>query len=109
MQTKKHFQKIFNVLLMTSLVLMPLFTFTENAQAQGGLSSYTAAGAYLGGSSSGGSSANLQTYVKGLAPTIAALPGCKEVLKNGTGQLFSIKSLLLAKARRRKLDKSSNL
>ncbi len=95
---------------MTSLVLMPLFTFTENAQAQGGLSSYTAAGAYLGGSSSGGSSANLQTYVKGLAPTIAALPGCKEVLKNGTGQLFSkIKSAFTSKSKKKKAaDKSSN-
>ena len=53
---------------------MPLFTFTENAQAQG---FYT------------GSSANLQGYIKGLAPAITQLPLCKKALKNGTGNLFS--------------------
>jgi hypothetical protein len=79
MQTKKHFQKIFNVLLMTSLVLMPLFTFTKNAQAQ-------SQGFYT---TSGGSSANLQGYIKGLAPAITQLPLCKKTLKGGTANLFS--------------------
>lgn len=71
---------------MTSLVLMPLFIFTQNARAQS-QGFYTTSGAYAG--ASGGSSANLQGYIKGLAPAITQLPLCKKALKNGTGNLFS--------------------
>lgn len=65
---------------------MPLFTFTQNAQAQS-QGFYTTSGAYAG--ASGGSSANLQGYIKGLAPAITQLPLCKKTLKNGTSNLFS--------------------
>lgn len=65
---------------------MPLFSFAQNSQTQT-QGFYTTSGAYAG--ASGGSSANLQGYIKGLAPAITQLPLCKKALKNGTGNLFS--------------------
>ncbi|MES2416349.1 MAG: hypothetical protein V4504_01480 [Patescibacteria group bacterium] len=68
-----------------SFVIMPYFSFTSTVEAQGNF--YTTSGTYAGGS--GGSSANLEGYIKGLAPAITQLPLCKKTLKNGTGNLFS--------------------
>ncbi|KKP63924.1 MAG: hypothetical protein UR62_C0026G0004 [Candidatus Nomurabacteria bacterium GW2011_GWF2_35_12] len=67
MQKKYFYNSIISFILIVSTILMPLSFIPKKAEAQIGISGYTS----------------------GLAPAIASLPQCKEVINSGIKSLFS--------------------
>lgn len=84
MRFLKYFKKTIVVTLMVSFVLTPYFGVYEKAEAQVNSGS-TQDGGYSTGTYGG---AGISGYIKGLAPAIVQLPGCKKKIQSGIKNLF---------------------
>ena len=104
---KKYLQKALSGLIAVSIITMPFFSFTPDAFAQlagttGGTGGYSAGTGVFGGSGGG-----IDGYLKGLAPTILKLPGCKQIFKGAEDSIFkTIKNVFGGK--KKKPTDSSN-
>ncbi len=90
MRIKKYFKNSIASFIIASFLLMPFLSVAQVAEAQssgisgnlGGIEKYLGLG-------SGGGSGGMQGYLSGLAPAIAKLPGCMNLIKLGARKLFS--------------------